>query len=203
MRAALYLRVSTTDQDVGRQERELRAVATARGYTIADGAVYCDHGISGSRGRDKRPAFDQLHKDAVRHRFDIVMAWSVDRLSRSMPDLVDFLQQLHALHIDLFLYQQAVDTTTPMGRAMFQIAGVFAELERSMIAERVRSGLAKAKAKGTKSGRAIGRPRIAESKRQQIRDAYAAGGVGMRQLAKRFHVSLGSVQAALSERVAA
>jgi DNA invertase Pin-like site-specific DNA recombinase len=130
MRAALYLRVSTTDQDVGRQERELRAVATARGYTIADGAVYCDHSISGSKGRDKRPAFDQLHKDAVRHRFDIVMAWSVDRLSRSMPDLVDFLQQLHALHIDLFLYQQAVDTTTPMGRAMFQIAGVFAELER-------------------------------------------------------------------------
>ena len=141
-RAALYLRVSTTYQDTERQEDQLRAVATARGWEIVE--VYADNGISGSKGRDKRPGFDRLHKDALRRRFDIVMAWSVDRLSRTVKDLVTFLQELDAADVDLFLYQQAVDTTTPMGRAMFQIAGVFAELERAMIVERVRLGLAKA-----------------------------------------------------------
>jgi DNA invertase Pin-like site-specific DNA recombinase len=195
LRAALYLRVSTTDQDTERQEHQLRAVATARGYEIVE--VYADNGISGAKGRDKRPAFDRLNKDAVRRRFDIVMAWSVDRISRTVKDLVTFLQELQAVNVDLFLYQQAVDTTTPMGRAMFQIAGVFAELERAMIAERVRSGLAKAKAKGTKSGRPIGRPSIPERKRQEIRTAYKAGGVGMRALAKRHGVSVGTVQACL------
>jgi DNA invertase Pin-like site-specific DNA recombinase len=174
LRAALYLRVSTTDQDTERQEHELRSVAAARGWEIVE--VYADNGISGAKGRDKRPAFDLLNKDAVRRRFDIVMAWSVDRISRTVKDLVTFLQELQAVNVDLFLYQQAVDTTTPMGRAMFQIAGVFAELERAMIAERVRSGLAKAKAKGTRSGKPIGRPRVPERTRLEIRNAYKKGG---------------------------
>jgi DNA invertase Pin-like site-specific DNA recombinase len=113
LRAALYLRVSTTTQDTERQEDQLRAVAAARGWQIVE--VYADNGISGSKGRDKRPGFDRLHKDALRHRFDIVMAWSVDRLSRTVKDLVTFLQELDAADVDLFLYQQAVDTTTPMG----------------------------------------------------------------------------------------
>jgi DNA invertase Pin-like site-specific DNA recombinase len=195
MRAALYMRVSTSGQDTERQEHQLRAVAAARGWEIVE--VYTDNGISGSKGREKRPAFDRLHKDAARNRFDIVMAWSVDRISRTVKDLVTFLQELQAANVDLYLYQQAVDTTTPMGRAMFQIAGVFAELERAMIVERVRSGLAKAKAKGTKSGRPIGRPRLPERKRQEIRQAYKAGGIGMRALAKQHGVSLGTVQTCL------
>ena len=195
MRAALYLRVSTTDQDTERQERELRAVAANRGYEVVE--VYADNGISGSAGRDKRPAFDRLHKDAVRHRFDIVMAWSVDRLGRSLKDLVAFLQELHGAGVELFLYQQALDTTTPGGKAMFQMLGVFAEFERSMIVERVRSGMAKAKANGTKSGAPIARPRVPDRIRQEIRRDYAAGGIGMRGLAKRFGVSLGTVQASL------
>jgi DNA invertase Pin-like site-specific DNA recombinase len=195
MRAALYLRVSTTDQDTERQERELRAVAAVRGWDVVE--VYADNGISGSKGREKRPAFDRLHTDAVRRRFDVVMAWSVDRLGRSLKDLVAFLHEMHAAGIELFLYQQALDTTTPAGKAMFQMLGVFSEFERAMIVERVRSGLAKAREKGTRSGKAIGRPRVPERKRQQMREVYAAGGIGMRALAKRFHVSLGSVQAAL------
>lgn len=181
MRAALYLRVSTSDQDTARQERELRAVAEARGWEVVE--TYADNGISGSKGREKRPAFDRLHQDATRRRFDIVMAWSVDRLGRSLKDLVGFLQELQAAGVELFLYQQAVDTTTPTGRAMFQLLGVFAEFERSMIVERVRSGMAKAKANGTKSGKAIGRPRISERKRAQIKAAYSAGDISMRQLA--------------------
>jgi|SRR5208283_1848383 len=195
MRAALYLRVSTTDQDTARQERELRAVAQVRGHDIVE--VYVDHGISGSKGRAKRPAFDRLHRDAVRGKFDIVMAWSVDRLGRSLPDLVAFMQHLHDLKIELFLYQQALDTTTPAGKAMFQMSGVFAEFERSMIVERVRSGLAHAKAKGTKSGKPIGRPRIPDRRRREIRESYLAGGVSMRTLAQRYAVSLGTVQACL------
>jgi DNA invertase Pin-like site-specific DNA recombinase len=92
----MYLRVSTNDQDTERQERELREIAASRGCKVVE--VYRDHGISGAKGRDKRPAFDKLHKDAVRHRFDIVLAWSVDRLGRSLKDLVAFLQHLHAGH---------------------------------------------------------------------------------------------------------
>ena len=115
MRAALYLRVSTTDQDTARQERELRAAAQARGWEIIE-EVYIDSGISGAKGRDSRPAFDRLCSDAVRRRFDVIMAWSVDRLGRSLKDLVAFLQELQSTGVGLFLYQQAVDTTTPAGR---------------------------------------------------------------------------------------
>jgi DNA invertase Pin-like site-specific DNA recombinase len=198
MRAALYLRVSTTDQDTERQERELRAVAASRGYDVVE--VYRDNGISGSKGRDRRPAFDQLHKDAARHKFDMVMAWSVDRLGRSLKDLVAFLHEMLALNVELYLFQQALDTTTPSGRAMFQLLGVFAEFERAMIVERVNSGIAKAREKGTKSGKPIGRPKTPRRTREAIYNAYAAGGVGMRAVAKKYGVSLGTVQACLREQ---
>src|SRR6266550_1001406 len=157
-RAVLYLRVSTVDQTTANQERELRDVASRMGCEIV--RVYKDHGISGAKGRDKRPEFDRLLRDAAQRKFDMVMAWSVDRLGRSLQDLVGFLSELHALHVDLFLHQQGLDTTTPAGKAMFQMMGVFAEFERAMIAERVRAGLARARENGTKTGNAIGRPRI-------------------------------------------
>jgi DNA invertase Pin-like site-specific DNA recombinase len=154
-RAALYLRVSTLDQTTVNQERELRAVASRIGCEIVK--VYKDHGISGAKGRDKRPAFEALCQDAAQRRFDLVLAWSVDRLGRSLQDLIGFLSELHSLGIDLFLHQQGLDTRTPSGKAMFQMLGVFAEFERAMIQERVRAGLARAKAEG----RQLGRPKIA------------------------------------------
>ena len=194
-RVGLYARVSTDAQTTKNQLLELQAVAERAGWTIAE--EFIDQGISGAKGRDKRPAFDRLCQDATRRRFDIVMAWSVDRPGRSLKDLLVFLGELQAAGVELFLYQQAVDTTTPAGRAMFQMLGVFAEFERSMIVERVRSGMAKAKANGTKSGKAIGRPRIPDKTRQAIREAYAAGGVGMRPLARRFRVSVGTVLGAV------
>jgi DNA invertase Pin-like site-specific DNA recombinase len=110
--------------------------------------VYKDHGISGAKGRDGRPGFDRLCRDAAKRQFDMVMAWSVDRLGRSLQDLVGFLSELHALRIDLFLHQQGLDTTTPAGKAMFQMMGVFAEFERAMIQERVRAGLKRARDEG-------------------------------------------------------
>ena len=196
MRAALYLRVSTTDQTTDNQERELRAAAERMGHEIVE--VYQDNGISGAKGRDKRPAFDRLHKDASRRKFEIVMAWSVDRLGRSLQHLVGFLSELHALKIDLFLHQQGIDTTTPAGKAMFQMMGVFAEFERSIIQERVRAGMARARERGTKSGNAIGRPRgIPPATRTAIRQAYKAGGVGMRGVAKQFGVGAETVRRCL------
>jgi len=159
MKAALYLRVSTLNgQTTDNQRRELEAVAARLGHEIVE--VYEDAGISGAKGRDKRPAFDRLHKDATRRKFDLVIAWSVDRLGRSLQDLVEFLNHLNSKQVGLYLHQQGLDTTTPGGRAMFQMLGVFSEFERCMIVERVRAGMARAKAKGTRSGKAIGRPAI-------------------------------------------
>jgi DNA invertase Pin-like site-specific DNA recombinase len=125
---ALYTRVSTDRQTTENQERELRTIAARAGWNLVK--VYRDEGISGAKGRDERPAFDALCKDAARRQFDMVMAWSVE-LGRSLQDLIGFLSELHALGIDLMLHQQGLDTTTPAGKAMFQMMGVFAEFERA------------------------------------------------------------------------
>src|SRR5215813_13544378 len=154
-RAVVYLRVSTIEQTTANQERELREIADRMGCEIVK--VYKDHGISGTRERDKRPGFDALCRDATKRKFDVIMAWSVDRLGRSLQDLVGFLSEIHALRIDLYLHQQGLDTTTPAGKAMFQMMGVFAEFERAMIQERVRAGLARARDEGKR----LGRPPIA------------------------------------------
>jgi len=150
-RVALYLRVSTTEQTTDNQLLELDAVIKHCGWKTVE--VYEDHGISGAKSRDKRPAFARMMQDATRRRFDVIAAWSVDRLGRSLQDLVSFLNELHALGIDLYLHQQALDTSTPSGRAMFNMCGVFAEFERAMIQERVKSGLSRARAKGKRLGR--------------------------------------------------
>ncbi len=186
-RAVLYLRVSTIEQTTANQERELRQVADRAGYQIV--RIYKDHGISGAKGRDKRPAFNALIRDAAARQFDVVMAWSVDRLGRSLQDLVGFLSELHALHIDLFLHQQGLDTTTPGGKALFQLMGVFAEFERSMIAERVRAGLARAKDEGKR----LGRPRVARDLEARILAALKAGG-SIRTVADKFGINPSTVQ---------
>jgi len=186
-RAVLYLRVSTVDQTTANQERELREVADRMGCEIIH--VYKDHGISGAKGRDKRPQFDRLCRDAAQRKFDVVMAWSVDRLGRSLQDLVVFLSELHALHVDLFLHQQGLDTTTPAGKAMFQMMGVFAEFERAMIQERVRAGLRRAK----DEGKQLGRPRIDPDVEQRIRNALKAGET-IRGIAAKFGVNPSTVQ---------
>ena len=188
-RAAIYLRVSTIDQTTANQERELREIASRSGLDVVK--VYKDHGISGAKGRDKRPGFDALCRDAAKRQFDVVMAWSVDRLGRSLQDLVGFLSEIHALGIDLFLHQQGLDTRTPAGKAMFGMMGVFAEFERSMIAERVRAGLARAKDSGIR----LGRPPLAPEKEQAIRNALKGGGLSVRKTAAKFDVSPSTVQA--------
>jgi DNA invertase Pin-like site-specific DNA recombinase len=197
-RAAIYLRVSTTDQHTSNQEAELRQAAERAGWAVAK--VYKDHGISGAKGRDKRPAFDALCRDASRREFDIVMAWSVDRLGRSLQDLVNFLSELHALKIDLFLKSQGIDTTTPSGKAMFGMLSVFADFERSMIQERVRAGLLRAR----REGKRLGRPPLAPAVRERIAVALQAKGrtEGVRKIAARFGVNPSTVQAISRDHMA-
>jgi DNA invertase Pin-like site-specific DNA recombinase len=134
-RAVIYVRVSTDKQTVENQVRELRRIAERRGWEAIK--EYHDAGISGSKGRDARPGLDEMLKDAQRRRFDVVMAWAIDRLGRSLIDLLGTIQTLEACNVDLYLDQQAIDATTPAGRLMFQVTGAFAEFERSMIRQRV------------------------------------------------------------------
>lgn len=186
-RVALYLRVSTTGQTVENQEIELRAVAQRAGWQIV--AVFTDAGISGAKGRDKRPGFDQLLRGAVRREFDMVAAWSVDRLGRSLQDLVAFLSEIQGAGVDLYLHQQAIDTSTAAGKAMFQMMGVFAEFERSMIRERVNSGIARAKAKGQR----FGRPRVEAEIEENVRSLLRQGH-GILKTASLAGVGSGTVQ---------
>jgi DNA invertase Pin-like site-specific DNA recombinase len=185
---AIYSRVSTDSQTTENQERELREIATRMGWSIMK--VYRDEGVSGAKSRSERPAFNALWKDATRRRFDMVMAWSVDRLGRSLQDLVAFLSELHALRIDLYLHQQGVDTSTPAGKALFQMMGVFAEFERAMIRERVKSGLERAKAQG----KILGRPPLDPRREAAILDDLREGKAGIIKLAAAHGVGVGTVQ---------
>ena len=144
-RVALYLRVSTAEQTVENQQRELEAVAERHGWNVV--AVFADAGVSGTKGRDQRPGYDRLCRGIARREFDQVAAWSVDRLGRSLQNLVGFLGELHAKGVDLYLHQQGLDTATPAGKAMFQMLGVFSEFERAMIVERVKAGLSRARSR--------------------------------------------------------
>ncbi len=189
-RVALYLRVSTDSQTTENQRMELERVALAAGWSVV--AVYEDAGFSGGKGRDQRPAFDALAKDAARRKFDLIAAWSVDRLGRSLLDLVSFLQELHATGVNLYLHQQALDTTTPSGRAMFGMLGVFAEFERGIIRERVNAGLARARTKGV----ILGRPRLSDTVKASALAAKAEG-LSIRAIAEKLNISVGSVHKAL------
>jgi DNA invertase Pin-like site-specific DNA recombinase len=186
-RVALYLRVSTQDQRTDNQLRELMAVADRAGWHIV--GTFTDSGISGAKGRKDRPAFDKLLKAVTRREVDLVAAWSVDRLGRSLTDLLSFLGELHAKSCDLYLHQQGLDTSTPAGRAMFQMMGVFAEFERAIIRERVIAGLARAKSEG----KVLGRPTVGEEVEGNICKLRKAG-LGMHKIASQLGVGVSVVQ---------
>ena len=189
-RAAIYARVSTQGQTVNNQLQELRNVAERHGWEVV--SEYKDRGISGAKGRDKRPQFDAMLKAANRREFDVIMSWSVDRLGRSLQHLVEFLQDVHAKGVDLYLHQQNIDTSTPSGKAMFQMVGVFAEFERSMIRERVMAGLARAR----NEGKVLGRPKSSEATEAAILKLRAEGR-GMLAIAKELGVGTSVVQRVL------
>jgi DNA invertase Pin-like site-specific DNA recombinase len=185
-RAAIYVRVSTDKQTVENQIQELRQIAQRRGWEIVE--EYRDAGISGSKGRDKRPGLDRMLKAASKRRFDVVMAWAIDRLGRSLIDLLGTIQSLDVCGVDLYLDQQAIDTTTPAGKLMFQVTGAFAEFERSMIRQRVNAGLKRA----VEQGKQLGRPKIASAIEKRILSHLKAG-KGILKVARECGVGTGTV----------
>jgi DNA invertase Pin-like site-specific DNA recombinase len=188
-RVAIYLRVSTAEQTTANQCRELQAVAKRHGWSVVK--VFEDAGISGAKGRSERPSLHEMLKAVARREVDMVAAWSVDRLGRSLTDLLDLLRELHAKGVDLFLHQQGLDTSTPSGKAMFQMMGVFAEFERAMIRERVLAGLARAKEQGT----SLGRRRLEDSDASKVAAVKAALAAkkGVRRIARDLKVGIGTV----------
>jgi DNA invertase Pin-like site-specific DNA recombinase len=185
-RAAVYIRVSTDRQTLENQRKALEAVAARRGWEIV--AVYTDAGISGAKGRADRPGLDDMLNAAIKGGFDVVMAWSIDRLGRSLIDLLGTIQHLEACAVDLYLDQQSIDTTTPAGRLMFQICGAFAEFERSMIRQRIHAGLSRAKAQGKR----LGRPKVPSAVERQVQRHLAKGG-GILRVAKDLGLGTGTV----------
>ena len=191
-RAAIYVRVSTDKQTVENQISELRQIAERRGWEVVQ--EYRDAGISGAKGRDGRPGLDQMLKDAQRRRFDVVMAWAIDRLGRSLIDLLGTIETLQACGCDLYLDQQSIDTTTPARKLMFQVTGAFAEFERSMIRQRVHAGLKRA----VEQGKQLGRPRIAPAIEKRILNRLRAG-EGILKVARECGVGTGTVQRVKAE----
>src|SRR5580704_15169765 len=186
-RAAIYVRASTDKQTVENQLRELRLIAERRGWQVVE--EYHDAGISGAKGREDRPGLDKMLQDAQRRRFDVVMGWAIDRVGRSLIDLLGTIQTLEACSVDLYLDQQSIDTTTPAGRLMFQVTGAFAEFERSMIRQRINAGLKRAVEAGTK----LGRPRMSEKVEKRIQEQLRAG-KGINKVAREVGVGTGTVQ---------
>lgn len=191
-RVAIYARVSTSSQTVENQFQELREVARRNGWQIV--AELADSGISGAKGRDQRPAFDQLLKRATRREFDLIMVWAIDRLGRSIQHLVGFMNDILAMDVDLFVMQQAIDTTTPSGRMIFSIFSALGEYERELIRERIMAGQKRARAQGVK----IGRPsKINEAVRKSVK-LLRDGGMGIKEISERLEIGVGSVYSALS-----
>lgn len=182
-RVALYLRVSQDTQVTENQRRELLAVAERNGWEIV--AEYEDQGISGAKGRDQRPAYDALLKAIARREIDLVASWAVDRLGRSLQDLVTFLNEINSKGVDLYLHQQALDTSTPSGRAMFGMLSVFADFEREMIRSRIMAGLAR-------SDKKAGRPALPPIMVEKIQRTLASG-LSINATAKRLKVGVGTV----------
>jgi len=187
MRAAIYARVSTLDQEPENQLQELRRYVHARSWPAA--VEYVDHGVSGAR--DRRPALDRLIKDATRRRFDVLICWRLDRLGRNLKHLVTLLDELQAVGVAFVSLGEGVDCTTPAGRLQLHILAALAEFEKARIAERVRAGLARVKSQGQR----LGRPRVEVSQ-----EALAAvAGLSTRQAAQQLGVSASTVRRRLCQ----
>jgi DNA invertase Pin-like site-specific DNA recombinase len=182
-RVALYTRVSTDSQTVENQHRELKAVAERLGWIIV--AELSDEGISGAKGREQRPAFDRLMQMVTRREIDLIAVWSVDRLGRSLQNLVGFLNEINERQVDLYLHTQGLDTSTSAGRAMFSMLSVFAEFERAILRERIMAGLAR-------STKKAGRPPLDPEKTERIKRELAKG-TSINATAKKFKCGVGTV----------
>ena len=183
-RCVIYTRVSTNNQTIDNQLNVLREIAKLKGYEIVK--EYADEGISGAKGREDRKGFDELIKDATRKKFDLILCWSVDRLGRNLSHLVSFLDEIQSVGCDLYIHQSGLDTSTPMGKMMFQLTGIFAEFERSMISERVIAGQKRSKKKN-------GRPTNMNDGLVHSIKYMREQGVGIRKIATELQVGVGTI----------
>ena len=190
MKTAIYARVSTIDQHTDNQIIVLQKYCDARNYHIE--YTYVDKGVSGSK--ESRPEFDNMMNDAKKRKFDCLLVWKLDRLSRSLRHLLNTLDELNNVGISFICYQDNIDTTTPTGRLMFHMVGAFAEFERSLIQERVKLGLQRAK----QQGKVLGRPKIDINpyKIQQLRTQ----GHTIRAIAIELNLSVGAVHKTLAKK---
>ncbi|MFN0116875.1 MAG: recombinase family protein [Elusimicrobiota bacterium] len=183
-RVAIYSRVSTHDQNPESQLLDLRQYCEARGWQSQE---FCDKGISGAKGEDKRPSLKAL-MDAVRKRkFDVVLVWRFDRFARSLPHLVNSLEELKSLNVDFVSYQESIDTSTAQGRLVFGVMASLAEFERSLIRDRVMAGLNRARSQGKR----LGRPKTLIDPKRLL--ALKAKGFGVRAIAKELGISKDTV----------
>jgi DNA invertase Pin-like site-specific DNA recombinase len=187
MRAAIYARVSTAEQHSEMQMSELRDHADRRGWKIV--GQYVDEGVSGTKA--SRPQLDKLMADARRRRFDLVCVWRFDRFARSTQHLLAALEEFRNLGVNFISLNEAIDTSTPLGKMVFTVVAAVAELERTIIVERVRAGLARAKAKGKRLGRPVGSG-IDAVEVGRLRES----GLSFREIAKKMGIGQGSAQRA-------
>jgi DNA invertase Pin-like site-specific DNA recombinase len=191
-RVAIYCRVSTSSQSTENQRHELQRLSEARDWNLV--GQYSDDGISGTKGRNDRPALDAMLKAAVRREFDLIAVWSIDRLGRSLQHLVETINELKAVGVDLYIHQQAMDTSTPSGKMTFSIFGALAEYERELIRERVRSGLDRARRNGTK----LGRPTNLNDSVRAAVIALRAADMPIRRIASKLRVGTGTIYKVLA-----
>jgi DNA invertase Pin-like site-specific DNA recombinase len=177
MKVALYTRVSTNDQSVEMQTSDLKSYCDQRGFEVYK--EYCDQGISGVK--DRRPALDELVADAKKRKFDVVLVWRFDRFARSTKHLITALEEFRHLGIDFISYQENIDTSSPLGKAMFTIVSAIAELERNILLERVRAGLKRAR----ENGRILGRPKRLDLDVKELQRMRDKEKLSYRQIAKR------------------
>ena len=183
--------LSTGSQTVENQRQELAKAAEQRGWQVVE--LYSDNGVSGAKGREKRPAFDRLCKDAVAGKFEVIAAWSVDRLGRSVLHLAQFVEDMRGAGVGLFLLKQGLDSETPTGRAMVGMWSVFAELEREIIRERIHSGLARARAQG----KVLGRKPVSSKTEDRIPELRGKG-LGKLKIARTLGCGVSTVQRVLA-----
>jgi DNA invertase Pin-like site-specific DNA recombinase len=214
MRAALFVRVSTDEQTVVNQERELQEIATRRGWKVVE--VYREEGVSGGKSREKRPQLDAMLNAAARRRFDVVLCVALDRLGRSLVDLLNTIQALERSSVDLYIASMSlkggeprvVDTTDPRDKLLFQVTAAFSEFERSLINQRIRSGIDRVKAKLAKDGKfetrggkvrtRLGRPSMDQDAVEAAKRQLKAG-ASIRQVAKATKLSVGGVHKIATE----
>ena len=189
MKVAIYTRVSTNDQSVQMQSSDLKSYCQQRGLEVYK--EYCDQGISGTK--DKRPALDELMSDAKKRKFDAVLVWRFDRFARSTKHLITALEEFRHLNIDFISYQESIDTSSPLGKAMFTIVSAIAELERNILLERVRAGLKRAKENGT----ILGRPKRLDLDIKELQKMRDKEKLSLRQIAKRVKASPATVYKSL------